>query len=236
MGGGPRGAELRRIDATSVRVSSRRPRYIPLTPPPSPTLRHVVGALDVGGMLHPPNKMAVGERLGLAAMRHVYQWPAPHPVASPRFKEANIEGSSIVLSFTSVGPRGLTTSDNKPPRGFALCCRGPTTQKKKKGNDPSDATAEWVWAAAAKVSGLGEESVVVLSHPGIGAPKYVRYAYLDDTSTSNVVALGTRLPLLPFRNDDFEMERAVGAAADEPLEAGGDPMAFGPGSGLSTKK
>ena len=74
--------------------------------------------------------------------------------------------------------KGLTTRDQDPLRGFAIC-----------GKD-----YKWRWAHA-----VIDGETVVVSHPKIAMPVAVRYAWADNPVCNLVNGAG--LPASPFRTD-----------------------------------
>jgi len=136
-------------------------------------------ALDIGEAdnIHPRNKIEVGRRLALAALRTAY---GKDVIASgPTFLSAAREGRAMRVRFTAVAG-GLVTSDGKAPRGFLV------------------ADADHAWHKAdARVEG---ESVVV-SSADVSDPIAVRYAWANDPP--NTLRSLADLPAAPFRSDNW---------------------------------
>jgi sialate O-acetylesterase len=133
--------------------------------------------MDIGNLsdIHPKNKMEVGRRLGLLALANTYG-RASVACKGPAFAQQQIEGDKIRLKFDDA--EGLWNA--KPElQGFML------------GN------SEKFIKANAKVAG----NDVVVWHPDIPNPKYVRYAFDDTTSSSLYNKAG--LPCPSFRTDDL---------------------------------
>ncbi len=151
-------------------------------------------AIDLGDPweIHPPEKLHVGERLALWALRDTYGRKGI-VVSGPLFKTAVPEDGAMRISFDSVGS-GLmagekTFKDNRDPvpappgtplRGFAVA-----------GED-----RVWHWADA-QIEGDG----VVVSSPNVPSPVAVRYAFHGAPEANLYNREG--LPASPFRSDDW---------------------------------
>jgi sialate O-acetylesterase len=123
--------------------------------------------------LHPLNKEPVGHRLALLARAHVY---GEKIVAdSPSFASAALEGAKVRIRFKQIGS-GLMLSNGDKLEGFALA-----------GEDK-----HFVWADAQ----LDGDSVLVGSD-AVPAPKFVRYAWLNDPICN--LANKEGLPAAPFQ-------------------------------------
>jgi len=123
---------------------------------------------------HPTNKQKLGERLSLLALGTQYGKQGVY--ASAFFDKAKIQGNKITVSFDA-SAKGLKTSDGKAPGGFEI----------------AGADGTFVPATAAI-----EGETIVVSAPGVTAPKAARYAWSNTCAGANVVnAVG--LPLAPFR-------------------------------------
>jgi sialate O-acetylesterase len=136
--------------------------------------------LDVGeaGDIHPRNKLDVGRRLGLVALKTVYGRDVVY--SGPRFKSMAVEGDAIRIRFDHVGG-GLKAAGDKLA-SFAIS-----------GDDQ-----KFVWAEAT----IDGESVVVRS-PSVKQPAAVRYAWADNPEATLFNVEG--LPAAPFRTDDWPM-------------------------------
>lgn len=132
--------------------------------------------MDVGDPrdIHPVNKLAVGERLALAALARTYgrdvQWEGP---CEPRF--ARTDGSVTVVF--SRGTRGGLRAKGGPVPGFEL------------------AGADGVWHAAEAWLEDGER--VSVRSNAVPEPKVIRYAWGDAVMTE--LWNGEGLPAWPFR-------------------------------------
>lgn len=131
-------------------------------------------AIDLGDPqdIHPANKQPVGERLALLARAIAYGESLVH--SGPIVKSLAVEGSSLVVSFDHVGG-GLAARDGGP-RGFEV----------------AGADHRYRWARA-EIRG----DSVVLSHPEVPEPVFVRYAWANYPACNLFNAEG--LPASPFR-------------------------------------
>lgn len=138
--------------------------------------------LDIGEAndIHPKNKRDVGERLARVALAQDYR---KRVVASgPTFAGLSSSPDGVVtVRFKSA--KGLKTTDGQAPRCFAI--RSVVDGSK------------WVWAEA-KIVG----ETVVLSHPTIKGPAWVRYAWQNNPPVNLVNAEG--LCTCPFRTDKLD--------------------------------
>jgi sialate O-acetylesterase len=131
-------------------------------------------AIDLGDPqdIHPANKQPVGERLALLARAVAYGETLVH--SGPIFRSLAVEGPAVVVSFDHVGG-GLQARDGEL-KGFEVA--GP------------DHRYHW---ARAEIRG----GTVVLSHPEVSEPAFVRYAWANYPACNLVNAEG--LPASPFR-------------------------------------
>jgi len=137
-------------------------------------------AIDVGNAadIHPRNKQEVARRLALIALSQSYGIDEVE-YSGPVFEKAEVEGSSIRVSFTHAVD--LHTLSYAPTvTGFEL------------------AGADGVYHPA---TGSVEMNSVVVSSPEVPKPVYVRYAWAD-CPVVNLIN-GESLPAAPFRTDTF---------------------------------
>ena len=141
--------------------------------------------------LHPGNKRTVGERLGLLALKDIYQKPviAKGPVFDSMNVTAGTNGNAGTarINFRELGG-GLVSKTGNVLTGFTI------------------AGADKVFRAADAV--IDGESVVV-SAEGVTTPVAVRYAWVNAPATSLINAAG--LPAAPFRTDSPYPNESVAA-------------------------
>ena len=133
-------------------------------------------AIDLGDPqdIHPANKQPVGARLALLARAVAYGETTV--CSGPIFNSLAVDGSSIVVSFDHVGG-GLQARGGDPQvQGFEV----------------AGADHEYRWARA-QIHGKD----VILSHPDVPQPAFVRYAWANFPTCNLVNAEG--LPASPFR-------------------------------------
>jgi sialate O-acetylesterase len=140
--------------------------------------------LDLGNMrdIHPRNKTEVARRLALIAMAEVYgekrvPWSGPVPA------EISSDGPHMVVRFDHAD--GLKAANDDPLWGFQIA-----------GEDKQ------LRFAYARVEG----NSVIVWHPRIRKPMYLRYAW-SDYPLANLVN-GAGLPAGPFRTDDWPLSTA----------------------------
>ncbi|GGH15428.1 sialate O-acetylesterase [Sphingobacterium alkalisoli] len=134
---------------------------------------------DVGEWndIHPLNKKDIAKRLFLGARKVAY---GEHIVSDgPRYKNMEMEGNKIILSFTEVGG-GLRSKGGAPLRHFAIA-----------GEDK-----KFVWADA-----VIKGNTVVVSHPLV-KPVAVRYGWSDNPEDANLINKEGLLAS-PFRTDNW---------------------------------
>jgi sialate O-acetylesterase len=126
--------------------------------------------------IHPDNKKDVGERMALAAQKLAYREDVVF--SGPLYKDHNIEGNKVVISFNHVGS-GLITNDDEELSQFAI----------------AGVDKKFVWANA-KIEG---DNVIVWSEE-VADPKHVRYAWADNPDNPNLYNK-EGLPASPFRTE-----------------------------------
>jgi len=142
-------------------------------------------AVDIGDSadIHPRNKKDVGERLGIAALKLVYNYDTIQ--TSPVYDTMSISSDSIVIRFKG-NPKLITRDKYGYVRGFAIAA--------------SDRVFRW---AKAKIKG---NSVVVFSE-AVNRPVAVRYAWSDNPGSLDLYN-SQGLPVLPFRTDKWKTASA----------------------------
>jgi sialate O-acetylesterase len=136
-------------------------------------------AVDIGDAktIHPKNKQEVGLRLALISLAKTYGDTVEY--SGPLFKDAEVEGNRIRLSFTHA--KGLNAA-NGELKGFAIA-----------GSDK-----KYHWATATI-----EGNEVLVSCPDVPNPLTVRYAW--DTNPVCNLYNSASLPASPFRTDDWPL-------------------------------
>lgn len=148
---------------------------------------------DVGASFeHPLNKRDVGERAALWALNRVYGRKDVVP-SGPLFNGYAREGESLRVNFKYVGG-GLVAAEKDPDKpGVAPV---PKNTKRVKGFTLQDEKGRW-HAADAVIDGAS----VLVSAPGVKAPKEVRYAHMDNTIGLADLYNAEGLPAAAFRTD-----------------------------------
>lgn len=137
---------------------------------------------DVGNPdnIHPTNKLDVGKRLALSALKMTYNQPAI--IISPMFKEVKFSENKAVLSFDNIGS-GLMAKDKYGYlKGFEIA-----------GDDKQ------FYYAQAQI----QNNTVVVSNSNVNKPVSVRYAWADAPVEANLFN-SEGLPASPFRTDKWE--------------------------------
>jgi len=157
-------AELREAQATALKLSNTG----------------MAVTIDVGeaNNLHPHNKLAVGNRLGITALKIAYDVDSIE--TSPVYKNITLNGDSAVITFT-----GNFTCKNKYGyvRGFAI----------------AGADSVFHWAKAY----LRNENTVVVYSSEIKNPVAVRYLWSGNPGKVDLYNKDG-LPVAPFRTDKFK--------------------------------
>ncbi|MEI7899978.1 MAG: sialate O-acetylesterase [bacterium] len=163
-------------------------------------------AIDIGvskvswAGYHPQNKLEVGERLALWALKNDYGHP--DLVASgPVLREVSVSGSTAVCSFDFVGS-GLMAAEKvwyqpaKETPGGAL-------------RRFVIAGADGKWFSATAVI---KDNKVLLSSPGVAAPRKVSYACWQNPEGCNLYNR-EGLPAAPFHVEDVTVRHTITASA-----------------------
>ena len=163
----------------------------------------MASALDVnaGPDIHPADKLDVGKRLAQVARKVAYGEDVP--CDGPRFKELQIDGASVKLTFEHgeglhvavppwLGDKATKPSDSEPA-SFALC----------------GADGQWKWAKA-KIDG----QTIVLTSDEVKTPVAAAFAWAPNPQVN--VYNAQNLPLLPFVSDASKL---VAAPAPAPAPA-----------------
>jgi sialate O-acetylesterase len=147
------------------------------------TLKHtgMVVTIDIGDAnnIHPTNKMELGRRLSLLALKNEYNQDL---VASgPSYQSAKINGNKVMLTFSEVGS-GLTTDDGQPLAGFVM----------------ENRNGEYIWADAKIIPGIKNNTQQVeVSSPKVNKPKSIKYGWANNPNMLNLYNK-EGLPASPF--------------------------------------
>ncbi len=147
--------------------------------------------------IHPHNKIDVGKRLALWALKHDYGMD--DIVASgPLYESHSVQGAEMLIRFSSVG-QGLMVGekvgmqDTRPIEAalghFQIC-----------GED-----GRWHWAAAEIIS----KDTIKVSHPEVRHPVEVRYAWSKNPTSANLYNKSGLPASLFTTNPDVVYEKVV---------------------------
>jgi len=137
--------------------------------------------IDVGEAndLHPHNKLAVGNRLGMTALSMVYNIDSI--AVSPRYKNMQVVGDSVIITFDD---NTICKDKYGYVRGFAIA--------------GSDSVFHW-----AKGYVRNNNSVAVYNMQ-VQSPIAVRYLWSGQPDEIDLYNKNG-LPVTPFRTDDFKL-------------------------------
>lgn len=140
----------------------------------------LIVTIDIGEAndIHPKNKLDVGKRMAVWALKDVY---GAKLIDSPEFQKAEIKNDKIILTFTDVGT-GLKLKDGDKLDEFAI----------------AGADKKFVWTEA-KIVGKNK---VEVSSVAVKNPLAVRYAFNNNPRHANLTN-DSNLPAAPFRTDDW---------------------------------
>ncbi|HEY0461326.1 MAG TPA: sialate O-acetylesterase [Pyrinomonadaceae bacterium] len=140
----------------------------------------LIVTIDIGEAndIHPKNKLDVGRRMAVWALKDVY---GRKITDAPRLKKTELKDDKIILTFTNVGS-GLRIRDGDKLDEFAI----------------AGADKKFVWATAKIV---GKDKVEV-SSPSVSKPFAVRYAFNSNPRHPNLTN-DSGIPASPFRTDDW---------------------------------
>lgn len=141
----------------------------------------LIVTIDIGEAsdIHPKNKLDVGKRMAVWALKDVY---GKELSDSPEFQKAEIKSDKIILTYADVG-RGLKIKDGEKLDEFAI----------------AGADKKFVWANA-KIVGKNK---IEVSSPEVKDPIAVRYAFNSNPKHPNLTN-DSGLPASPFRTDNFD--------------------------------
>ena len=132
--------------------------------------------IDIGETkdIHPHNKMDVGTRLALWALKKEYNQDIP-AWSGPLYRDHEIKDNKIVITFDHAGS-GLM-SGRKNGQADTVETKDPLQRFQICGTD-----RQWKWATA---DITGKDSVTV-SHPDVPKPSVVRYAWAQNPMGANL--------------------------------------------------
>lgn len=141
----------------------------------------LIVTIDIGEAndIHPKNKLDVGKRIAVWALKDVY---GQKLTDSPRLQKSQVKGNKIILTFDDVGT-GLKIKTGDKLNEFAIA-----------GDDK-----KFIWAEAKIV---GKNKVEVWSDK-IPKPVAVRYAFNNNPKNPNLTN-DSGLPASPFRTDNWD--------------------------------
>lgn len=140
----------------------------------------LIVTIDIGESndIHPRNKLDVGRRMAVWALKDVY---GQNLLGPPVVVRVDAKGGKVVATFEEVGS-GLRLRAGDKLEEFAIA-----------GDD-----RKWYWAEAKIV---GKNKVEVFS-PNVKEPKAIRYAFNSNPRNPNLTN-DSGLPASPFRTDDW---------------------------------
>jgi sialate O-acetylesterase len=162
----------------------------------------MVVTLDIGGRLHPTDKLDVGERLALLARHDVYGEKIVD--SGPIYQSMTKDGNKITIKFDQVNG-GLTIGQSPSPETIGSRAFQPTD--KLIGFAIAGADKQWVEADAQIVG-----TTVVVSSPQVSDPVAVRYGWGSGRFDAECNFYNKDgLPAAPFRTDDWDDIHAANA-------------------------
>lgn len=144
--------------------------------------------------IHPKNKLDVGRRLSLWALRDVYG-QKDIVVSGPLYKSVAVEGNKLRVSFEYTGSGLMAAAKDPNAPGVAPV---PAADGKLKGFAIAGADKKWVWADA-----VIDGATVVVSSPAVASPVAVRYAFRANPMGACNLYNKENLPASPFRSDNW---------------------------------
>ena len=169
----------------------------------------MASAIDIGESndWHPRDKLDLGERLALWALKYDYGRIIPE-TSGPILRDVTVAGNKAICTFDHVGD-GLMVGAKTPYLSTKQVARGTLALFSIAGAD-----GVWAWADA-KIVG----STVEMSSPSVAAPKKVAYANWTNplgVNLYNKVTINGKadgLPASPFYVDDIAAKFTVSATA-----------------------
>jgi sialate O-acetylesterase len=133
-------------------------------------LNDVGEALDI----HPHNKVDVGKRLALWALKHDYKQNVS-ACSGPLYKSHEIKNGKVLIKFDHAGS-GLMSGE-KPVLDAAS-----ETEEPLKHFEICGADGQWKWARA----DITAKDIVTVSHSDLANPTVVRYAWAQNPESANL--------------------------------------------------
>lgn len=184
----------------------------------------MVVTLDIGGRLHPTDKLDVGERLTLVARHDIYGEKIVD--SGPIYQSMKKDGNKITINFTQVNG-GLTIAQSPFPDPNGSQAFQP--KDKLAGFTIAGADKKWI-EADAQITG----ATVVVSSPLVTDPLAVRYGWGSGRFDAECNLYNKDgLPAEPFRTDDWDDIHPANAklppSMSPPPAAAAPPPAPAPG-------
>jgi sialate O-acetylesterase len=158
-------------------------------------------AIDIGDAfdIHPRNKMDVGRRLALLALRDAY---GKQVIASgPQFSEIVVQGSRVLVKFEGTG-EGLKVRTPDLPQDRSDALRQLMSfDTQVRGFAVRGRDGNWSWARARII----DPNTVELISDEVADPVAVRYAWADNPVAN--LYNSADLPAVPFRSDDPQYKK-----------------------------
>ena len=124
--------------------------------------------------VHAHNKIDVGKRLALWALKHDYKKDIP-VCSGPLYKSHEIKGDQVIIQFDHVGS-GLMAGSK-----FGMEATQETDEELKY-FQICGADRQWKWAQAK----ITAKDTVTVSHPEVPKPSVVRYAWSTNAKAANL--------------------------------------------------
>jgi sialate O-acetylesterase len=148
--------------------------------------------VDIGGDLHPKNKLDVGLRLARWALHNDYGRKEV-VVSGPLYKGFKVDGGKVMISF-DYSEHGLVSGKKPAESEFENTADEPLHEFEIAGDDKKWHTADAV------IDGR----TVIVSSPDVPNPVAVRYAFCQNPKKANLYNKDG-LPASPFRTDDWPL-------------------------------
>jgi sialate O-acetylesterase len=152
--------------------------------------------IDIGEAydIHPKNKMDVGKRLAIAALKEAYDKNLVS--SSPAYDSMQVKDDAVIIHYTKNSGDLITRNKYGYINGFAIA-----------GSDH-----KFYWATA-----FIQDNAVIVSSPQVKVPVAVRYAWSDNPGELNLYNTNG-LPAAPFRTDNWPLTTAGKQFSENPWE------------------